>query len=113
MCVVTNVYMWCVVCLVCLVCVVCGIRCLWYVTCDVVCVMRGVCVLQLLSAHPNVVSYRESWAFDHNLWIVMEHMTAGCLTDWVGPSALFLICLLPPYEEPDAPQDTLVIILHC
>jgi serine/threonine protein kinase len=35
------------------------------------------------------VAYKESWAFDDNLWIVMEQMTAGCLTDILGKSIMW------------------------
>eukprot|EP00960_Hanusia_phi_P050077 759980-Hanusia_phi.AAC.3 len=33
------------------------------------------------SAHPNVVEYIESFMFDRCLWVVMEYMDGGSLTN--------------------------------
>eukprot|EP01095_Lingulamoeba_sp_RSL-Kostka_P011922 TRINITY_DN464_c0_g2_i10.p1 TRINITY_DN464_c0_g2~~TRINITY_DN464_c0_g2_i10.p1 ORF type:complete len:480 (-),score=195.32 TRINITY_DN464_c0_g2_i10:319-1758(-) len=33
------------------------------------------------SSHPNIVNYIESYVVDNQLWVVMEYMGGGCLTD--------------------------------
>lgn len=33
------------------------------------------------SKHPNIVNYIESFVFDEQLWVAMEYMDGGCLTE--------------------------------
>lgn len=33
------------------------------------------------SVHPNIVNYINSYIVDDKLWVVMEFMAAGCLTE--------------------------------
>lgn len=33
------------------------------------------------SVHPNIVNYINSYIVDDKLWVVMEYMAAGCLTE--------------------------------
>lgn len=40
--------------------------------------------MQSLSKHPNIVNYLEAFATDEAVWISMELMEGGCLTDVLG-----------------------------
>mmetsp|Transcript_9991 Transcript_9991/g.14595 ORF Transcript_9991/g.14595 Transcript_9991/m.14595 type:complete len:451 (-) Transcript_9991:191-1543(-) len=41
--------------------------------------------MQQMSKHPNIVSYIETYLWDDNIWLIMECMDGGPLTDMVGP----------------------------
>mgnify|MGYP005853729927 CR=1 FL=1 len=48
-------------------------------------------MMKILS-HPNIVSYIESYKWDDSIWVAMEFMDAGCLTDILD---LFSVFQLP------------------
>ncbi|NXF94474.1 PAK3 kinase, partial [Eubucco bourcierii] len=31
--------------------------------------------------HPNIVNYLDSYVVDNEMWLVLEYMAGGCLTD--------------------------------
>lgn len=41
--------------------------------------------MQQMSKHPNIVSYIETYLWEENIWLIMECMEGGPLTDMVGP----------------------------
>lgn len=45
--------------------------------------------IQKLSAHPSIVSYKETYLQKDQLWIVMEYMHGGPLTEVLGPTIDF------------------------
>jgi serine/threonine protein kinase len=45
------------------------------------------------SAHPNVVEYMESFMFDRCLWVAMEFMDGGSLTNLLQVSVCVCVCL--------------------
>lgn len=45
--------------------------------------------LQSLSRHENIVRYIETYVHDRNLWIILEFVHGGPLTDVLGPSVKF------------------------
>lgn len=40
--------------------------------------------MHALSQHPNIVEYKETFAHQENLWILLEYMEGGALTDILG-----------------------------
>jgi len=45
--------------------------------------------MQVMSRHPNVVSYMDTYATADSLWMIMEYMKGGPLTDLVGPGKVW------------------------
>jgi serine/threonine protein kinase len=45
--------------------------------------------IQNMSKHPNIVSYEETYLWDDRVWLVMECMNGGPLTDMVGPGKMW------------------------
>jgi len=45
--------------------------------------------IQSMTEHPNIVNFIEAYCTDKNVWIVMELMEGGCLTDVLGPRVEF------------------------
>lgn len=41
--------------------------------------------LQVMSTHPNIVSMKEAYATSECVWIILEYMEGGMLTDSLGP----------------------------
>lgn len=51
--------------------------------------LRNEIALQAMSIHPNIVSYINTYAKDDVLWVVMEYIDGGPLTEVLGPSIAF------------------------
>jgi serine/threonine protein kinase len=45
--------------------------------------------LQQMSNHPNIVHFREAYAWSESLWIIMDFMNGGSLTEVLGPDILW------------------------
>lgn len=50
-------------------------------------IMNEVLVMRALH-HANIVNYVESYLFKSEIWIAMEYMEGGCLTDVIGASLM-------------------------
>jgi hypothetical protein len=62
--------------------------------------------IQKLSQHPNIVAYKETYLVKDQLWIVLEYIHGGPLTEVLGPTINFpepciaYVCALPRKDVP-------------
>lgn len=43
--------------------------------------MRNEIALMVKCQHENIIKYEEGYLYDDRLWIFLEYMDAGCLTE--------------------------------